>query len=98
MFMSFLFSCECNSFHLDYHGHVYSRSEGISAVMVADKEYPTRPAFSLLSKILDEFVTKFPHSTWSNPAAIQYPELKDYLARYQDPKQADTIMRVSPFW
>src|SRR6266545_3105714 len=30
------------------------------AVVITDKEYPVRPAFSLLSKLLDEFTAKVP--------------------------------------
>lgn len=52
----------------------------------------------------DEFVTKYPRSAYAD-ITYQYakvhhwnplpmPELKDYLAKYQDPQQADTIMRI----
>lgn len=49
-------------------------------------------AFSLLNKILDEFLVKFPATNWNPP--VQYPELAEYITKYQEPKQADTIMRV----
>jgi synaptobrevin family protein YKT6 len=73
---------------------VYARAEGIAGVLISDKEYPARVAFSLLNKILDEFVMRFSPDKWHNPQTIQYPELKDYLNKYQDPKQADSIMKV----
>ncbi|GAB5590260.1 palmitoyltransferase [Umbelopsis nana] len=78
----------------NYVGHVYARAEGIAGVLISDKEYPARVAFSLLNKILDEFIMRFSPDKWQNPQSIQYPELKDYLAKYQDPKQADSIMKV----
>ncbi|CAO3673311.1 unnamed protein product [Umbelopsis vinacea] len=78
----------------NYVGHVYARAEGIAGVLISDKEYPARVAFSLLNKILDEFVMRFSPDKWHNPQTIQYPELKDYLNKYQDPKQADSIMKV----
>ncbi|KAG0047238.1 palmitoyltransferase [Gryganskiella cystojenkinii] len=79
----------------NYVGHVYGRAEGVAGVVITDKEYPPRVAFSLLNKILDEFTTRYPdNSLWSNPASCPYPELKQYIITYQDPKQGDTIMKV----
>ncbi|KAG2226559.1 hypothetical protein INT45_005045 [Circinella minor] len=73
--------------------HVYGHPQDIWGIIISDKEYPSRVAFSLLNKILDEFLVKFPRDKWNNPP-LNYPELNDYLLKYQDPKQADTIMRV----
>lgn len=60
--------------------------------------------FSLLNKILDEFTTKVPKDAWEakaresrssgKQALVDYPLLNEYIVKYQDPKQADTIMRV----
>ncbi|KAI8138726.1 Longin-like domain-containing protein [Fennellomyces sp. T-0311] len=72
--------------------HVYGHPQGVIGVIISDKEYPSRVAFSLLNKILDEFLVRFPREKWNPP--LSYPELNDYLSKYQDPKQADTIMRV----
>lgn len=91
--------------------------------MITDTEYPYRPAFSLLTKILDEHASLASilpggggapsfgaaanaFSVNSNPstaAAGGLPPaqkgkleatLATYLTKYQDPKQADTIMKV----
>ncbi|KAI9314791.1 Longin-like domain-containing protein [Dichotomocladium elegans] len=72
--------------------HVYAHPRGFYGVIMSDKEYPSRVAFSLLNKILDEFLVKFPSDRLNPP--LHYPELASYLAKYQDPKQADNIMRV----
>lgn len=48
----------------------------------------------MLNKILDEFLIKFPPNDWSKPDKISFPELKTYLIKYQDPKQADQITKV----
>lgn len=64
------------------------------AVVITDKEYPVRPAFSLLSKLLDEFIAKVPTSSFDNPSTISFPEIQTFIQKYQDPRQADTIMRV----
>lgn len=65
-----------------------------TAVIICDQEYPVRPAFSLLSKLLDDFTSKVPQSSYSNPGSISFPDTQNYLQKYQDPTQADTIMRV----
>jgi synaptobrevin family protein YKT6 len=90
--------------------------------MITDLEYPYRPAFSLLTKLLDEhtallaqlpapsaapsFGSASANAFGGNPsqaAAGGLPPaqkgklegtLANYLTKYQDPKQADTIMRV----
>jgi hypothetical protein len=64
------------------------------AVIVTDQEYPLRPAFSLLTKLLDEFTAKVPNSSFPNPSSISFPEITSYIEKYQDPRQADTIMKV----
>lgn len=64
--------------------------------MVTDQEYPVRPAFSLLLKILELFVQKIPRSMYQDPKKVaeNFPEVQQFLQQYQDPKQADAIMRV----
>jgi synaptobrevin family protein YKT6 len=84
------------------------------AVMITDLEYPYRPAFTLLSKILDEqsaLSTQLPTpsstgTSASNPSLAASgglspaqkgkieATLQQYLSKYQDPAQADTIMKV----
>jgi len=80
----------------NYTAHVYNRggAEQLAAVLIADQEYPVRPAFSLLTKILDDFTVKVPQSSFDNPTSISFHEITTYLQKYQDPRQADTIMRV----
>lgn len=65
-----------------------------SAIIITDHEYPVRPAFSLLTKLLDDFTAKVPQSAFGNPGSISFPEIQTYIQKYQDPRQADTIMRV----
>lgn len=65
-----------------------------AAAIITDQEYPVRPAFSLLTKVLDDFTAKIPQSSFANPASINFAEINTYLQKYQDPRQADAIMRV----
>ncbi|KAI0696644.1 snare protein YKT6 [Cytidiella melzeri] len=80
----------------NYTAHVYNRggAEQLAAVIITDHEYPVRPAFSLLTKMLDDFTAKIPQSSYSNPSSISFPDINNYLQKYQDPRQADAIMRV----
>ncbi|EEB05875.1 SNARE Ykt6 [Schizosaccharomyces japonicus yFS275] len=79
----------------DYVFHVYNRSDGLCGVIISDKEYPMRVAYTLLNKVLDEFLAKYPRNKWAEGAVtLPFPELDTYISKYQDPKQADTIMRV----
>lgn len=78
----------------------------LAAVMVTDDEYPVRVAFSVLNKITDEFQQTYPKERYesdvtnarANPAnkfkELEWQQLHTYLQKYQDPKQADTIMKV----
>lgn len=81
--------------HLDYTFHAYGRTEGICGIIISDHQYPALVAHQLLSKVVDEFLTKHPRSSWANGDVIlPFPELTDYLAKYQDPQQADSIMKI----
>ncbi|WFD32780.1 hypothetical protein MSPP1_003831 [Malassezia sp. CBS 17886] len=94
--------------------HVHARPavDGITGVLISDSEYPVRVAYSLLNKLLEEFLVNVPKTAWKTqsstiaasgnvPAkgdgivsASQFPTAQEYLKRYQDPRQADTILRV----
>ncbi|WFD37179.1 palmitoyltransferase [Malassezia japonica] len=98
----------------NFTAHVHARPavDGISGVLVSDSEYPVRVAYSLLNKLLEEFIIKVPKATWQSQAnsialsgnvpakgegllrSSDFPQAQDYLSRYQDPRQADTILRV----
>lgn len=98
----------------NFTAHVHARPaiDGISGVLISDSEYPVRVAFSLLNKLLEDFLIKVPKSSWEMRAAnaittgqvptkgdgivrsSDFPQAQDYLSRYQDPRQADTILRV----
>jgi len=47
-----------------------------------------------LTKLLDDFTAKVPQSLFKNPGSISFPDINTYIHKYQDPRQADTIMRV----
>ncbi|KAI9630077.1 hypothetical protein KEM48_012282 [Puccinia striiformis f. sp. tritici PST-130] len=88
-----------------YTAHAYLRPvENLIGIIITNDEYPVRVAFSLLNKLLDEFTTKIPESKWkpilANPPTsgtapnLGFNSIDEYLIKYQDPKQADTILKV----
>lgn len=79
-----------------YIAHIYNRGGGeqLAGIVITDLEYPVRPAFSLLSKLLDEFTAKVPQSSFKNPKEISFPDINTYIKKYQDPRQADTLMKI----
>ncbi|EFR05426.1 synaptobrevin [Nannizzia gypsea CBS 118893] len=80
-----------------YTFHVYGRSEGIAGVIISDADYPALVAHQLLSKIVDEFLVKHPRTSFIGKEVggpLDFPELKEYIVKYQDPTQADSIMKI----
>lgn len=82
----------------EYVGHVYTRPEGLSGVLITDKSYPIRPAYTLLNKILDEYLSTHTPEQWRDAdeasEATAMASLAGYLAQYQQPAQADALMKV----
>ncbi|KAK7927080.1 hypothetical protein PG985_004078 [Apiospora marii] len=78
----------------DYTFHAYARSEGVCGIIISDHQYPALVAHQLLSKVMDEFLSAHPRTSWSNGQTVTMPELQDYLQKYQDPHQADSIMKI----
>ncbi len=82
----------------NYVGHVYTRSEGISGVLITDKDYPIRPAYTLLNKLVDEYLSTHPQSQWQDLTTAndqsKMDNLQTYITKYQNPAKADAIMKV----
>lgn len=87
----------------EYVGHVYVRAEGVAGVLITDKAYPIRPAFTLLNKICEDFLSQYPvaqiasmkpQNGQNGDANTLFPELATYLAKYQNPHEADALMKV----
>ncbi|XP_049645631.1 synaptobrevin homolog YKT6 isoform X2 [Suncus etruscus] len=76
--------------------HVYVRPDCLAGVAIADSEYPSRVAFTLLEKVLDEFSKQVERIDWpcGSPQTITYAGLEDYLSKYQNPREADPMTKV----
>ncbi|KAK6544346.1 palmitoyltransferase [Orbilia ellipsospora] len=77
-----------------YMVHAYTRSEGCTGIIITNSAYPKRIPHELLNRLLDEFLTKYPRTTWGSTATFDLPSLKDYIVKYQQPSQADNISRI----
>lgn len=95
---SILSPTNTNPPHPEYTFHAYGRTEGVCGIVITDDSYPTMVAHRVLSKIVDEFVSKYPRTAYSSfrkgDAQLSFPELKTYIQQYQDPAQADSIVKI----
>ncbi|CAO2814428.1 unnamed protein product [Amaranthus hypochondriacus] len=81
--------------HEEYKVHAYNRG-GLCALGFMDDHYPVRSAFSLLNQVLDEYQKNFGDS-WRGATADstqQWPYLNNALAKYQDPAEADKLLKI----
>ncbi|XP_020758455.2 synaptobrevin homolog YKT6 isoform X1 [Odocoileus virginianus] len=80
----------------EYLCHVYVRNDSLAGVVIADSEYPSRVAFTLLEKVLDEFSKQVDRIDWptGSPDTIKYTGLDSHLSRYQNPREADPMTKV----
>ncbi|XP_049874827.1 synaptobrevin homolog YKT6 [Pectinophora gossypiella] len=80
----------------EYMLQVYVRADNLAGILISDHEYPNRVAHTLITKILDEFTARVPATLWAtgNESTIDFPVLPEYLARYQNPKEADALTKI----
>ncbi|KAH4348783.1 hypothetical protein HBI56_048140 [Parastagonospora nodorum] len=78
--------------------HVLANSAGVCVVAATNDEYNARVAQSLLRKVLDEFITKYPPSAYANfqkdSPKLSYPELEVYIDKYQDWTKVDNLAQI----
>ncbi|CAG4945482.1 unnamed protein product [Parnassius apollo] len=80
----------------EYMLQVYVRADNLAGILISDHEYPNRVAHTLITKILDEFTAKVPASSWAtaNESTVDFPVLPQYLAKYQNPREADALTKI----
>ncbi|KAF3452978.1 hypothetical protein FNV43_RR03411 [Rhamnella rubrinervis] len=81
--------------HEEYKVHSYNR-DGLCAVGFMDDHYPVRSAFSLLNQVLDEYQKAFGDSwrTIQSDSSQPWPYLNDALMKFQDPAEADKLLKI----
>ncbi|USP73623.1 uncharacterized protein yc1106_00897 [Curvularia clavata] len=81
-----------------YMFHTYAPFDPVCGVVITDEDYPSLAAHRMLRKVLDEFNSKYPRSAYNGFVAgnpkLSFPELKDYIKKYQDPENADSTMKI----
>jgi hypothetical protein len=79
-----------------YTFHAYASAQGVAGIIITDPTYPKMVAHGLLSKMMDEFTSAHPRSQYSgtNVEQLAYPQLKEYIVKYQNPEEADSIMKI----
>ncbi|KAM0020589.1 putative Longin domain, v-SNARE, coiled-coil domain-containing protein [Helianthus debilis subsp. tardiflorus] len=79
----------------EYKVHAYNRN-GLCVVGFMDDHYPVRSAFSVLTQVIDEYQKKHGDSWRSIQAdkTDQWPYLNDALTKFQDPAQADKLLKI----
>ncbi|KAL6324138.1 hypothetical protein AAG906_006409 [Vitis piasezkii] len=81
--------------HQEYKVHSYNKN-GLCALGFMDDNYPVRSAFSLLNKVLEEYQKNFGDS-WRNAQADvtqPWPYLNEALTKFQDPAEADKLLKI----
>ncbi|KAI6215118.1 Synaptobrevin-like protein YKT6 [Aphelenchoides besseyi] len=81
----------------EYKLRVYARTDKLTGVCVSDQEYEERVAYTLLSKVLDEFTQQVPAATWPmirEEKDCNFSKLPEFLTKWQNPREADSLMRV----
>ena len=67
----------------------------MAGIIISDPEYPALVAHQLLSKVVDEFLSRYPRSAFINATStLDFLPLREYIVKYQDPQQADSIMKI----
>ena len=83
----------------DYIGWIHHNSKGLAGVIICDKEYERRVAFSLLQKSMTMYENT--QSNWDWPTYDKdielntiNPEFKSLIIKYQNPEEHDSILKV----
>ena len=75
--------------------HTITKANGLGGVWITDEEYPQRVAFGVLNNILDEFNESYGgRIEGDRDGSMPMDSLKDYITKFQDPMEADAILRV----
>ena len=81
--------------------YCYTTADGISATCITDNEYQEKAAFILLSNVILDFrdffsadPSVYEDAVTDLDGKIGYPNLQDFLKKWQDPSEADQMMKV----
>jgi len=80
----------------EYMCHVFVRADNLAGVVVSDHEYPPRVAHTMLTRLLEDFAGQISQAEWSSGQQVGgfNGQCESYLAKFQDPKQSDSMSRL----
>jgi len=80
----------------EYTCHVFVRSDSLAGVCLSDDDYPQRVVHTMLTKIMEDFSNQIPRHLWPEPKEVNgyNGPLDAYLKKYQNPVEADPMMKV----
>ena len=72
----------------EYMCHCFCRQDGLAGVLLTNDEYPNRIAFTLISKLLEEFSQKVPswntvQTNCTSGTHDKFPALGQWLVKYR---------------
>eukprot|EP00891_Asterochloris_glomerata_P001380 jgi/Astpho2/1380/Aster-06237 len=79
----------------EYMVHVFNR-DGLEGLAIVDQDYPSRSAFCVVNKVLDDFMDES-QDRWRSVQADNSDAqvlLDAALTKYQDPAQADKLTKI----
>ena len=90
---------------VEHEGHVvhtWTLTNDLSGCVICDKEYPSRVAFSLIRKLLDDFMKEYPDGANGKSAAwaalgenaVTFTPMTEAIVAYQDPKNVDKLTKI----
>lgn len=80
----------------EYMCHVHIRADNLAGVVISDHEYQYRVAHNMINRVLDDFAAKVPSHLWvdAEEGAVPYLDLPATLARWQNPREADSLTKI----
>jgi len=72
--------------------HTYVRFDGLAGIVVTNKDYSVRVAYSLLAKMMNDYEERYTPAAWKKATADSADEpdfMKADIKRYQNPAEAD---------
>lgn len=79
--------------------HCWTTKDGLSCTVITDNEYPEKAAFILINNILMDFRETFAanpsvYENATSDANLKYENLEIFLKKWQDPSEADKLMKI----
>ncbi|KYQ92345.1 longin domain-containing protein [Tieghemostelium lacteum] len=77
--------------------HTTVGSNGLSAAVTTDSEYPSRVAHNLVRMVMEKFQIAHQEAKWKSvqkDTEFPLPELEGILLKYQNPQEADPMLNL----